>query len=137
MGHTPYGYKIENGVAVIIDEQAEKIRKLYRNYLSGMSLDQAAVEAGIDVFHASAKRLMQNRHYLGDDFYPAIIDQVTFDMAKLEWLNRTKPRQPSQGHAAKPITVPTRFHLLPAKQHFENPKQQAEYLYSLLESEEF
>lgn len=31
MGHTPYGYRIENGCAVIHEEEAAKIRKLYEN----------------------------------------------------------------------------------------------------------
>ena len=38
MGHTPYGYKIENGKAVIDETAAEKLRKLFDNYLNGMSL---------------------------------------------------------------------------------------------------
>lgn len=79
MGHTPYGYRIENGCAVIDEEAAGKIRRLYANYLAGMAQSKAAIEAGIETYHSSAKRLMQNRHYLGDDFYPAIIDQETFD----------------------------------------------------------
>ena len=81
MGHTPYGYSIENGCATIKEDEANKIRKLYENYLSGMALAKAAAAAGIETYHGTAKRLMENRHYLGDDFYPAIIDQVTFDKA--------------------------------------------------------
>ena len=65
MGHTPYGYRIENGCAVIDEEAAGKIRRLYTNYLAGMSQAKAAIEAGIETYHSSAKRLMQNRHYLG------------------------------------------------------------------------
>ena len=75
MGYTPYGYKIENGCAIIDEENADKIRKLYSNYLTGMALAKAASEAGIDTYHGTAKRMMENRHYLGDDFYPAIIDK--------------------------------------------------------------
>ena len=40
-----------------------------------MALAKAAAAAGIETYHGTAKRLMENRHYLGDDFYPAIIDQ--------------------------------------------------------------
>lgn len=47
MGHTPFGYRIENGIAVIDESAAAKLRQLYKNYLSGMSLSKAAVEAGI------------------------------------------------------------------------------------------
>ena len=31
---------------------------------------------------------MENRHYLGDDFYPAIIDQETYDKATAIRLER-------------------------------------------------
>lgn len=40
MGHTPFGYKIENGIAVIDQPAADKLRQLYKNYLSGMSLQR-------------------------------------------------------------------------------------------------
>lgn len=46
-----------------------------------MALAKAAAAAGIETYHGTAKRLMENRHYLGDDFYPAIIDQETYDKA--------------------------------------------------------
>lgn len=72
MGHTPYGYRIENGKAVIDEAAATQVRELYKNYLSGLSLTNAAKEAGLDLLHSGAKRMMRNSHYLGDDFYPAI-----------------------------------------------------------------
>lgn len=58
MGHTPYGYRIEDGRAVIDEEQAERVRKLYRGYLSGLALMPAAKQAGIETWHGSAKRLL-------------------------------------------------------------------------------
>ena len=47
MSHTPFGYRIRKGKAVIDEPAAEKIRQLYKNYLTGMSLENAAKEAGI------------------------------------------------------------------------------------------
>ena len=46
MGHTPYGYRIEEGKAVIDEAAAAQVRELYKNYLSGLSLTNAAKEAG-------------------------------------------------------------------------------------------
>ena len=89
MGHTPLGYRIENGIAVIDEEAADKVRQLYKNYLSGLSLTNAAKEAGINALHAGSKRIMQNKHYLGDDFYPAIIDKETFIAAGREIRRRS------------------------------------------------
>ena len=127
MGHTPYGYSIENGCATIKEDEANKIRKLYENYLSGMALAKAAAAAGIETYHGTAKRLMENRHYLGDDFYPAIIDQETYDKAAAIRLNRKKN--------VESAASPTGFRMAAAEQHYEDPRLQAEYLYSLIESE--
>ena len=84
MGHTPYGYRIEEGKAVIDEAAAAQVRELYKNYLSGLSLTNAAKEAGLELLHSGSKRMMRNKHYLGDDFYPAIIDKESFDAVEAE-----------------------------------------------------
>jgi len=89
MGHTPYGYRIEDGKAVIDEAAAAQVRELYKNYLSGLSLTNAAKEAGLDLLHSGAKRMMRNMHYLGDDFYPAIIDKESFDAVEIELNKRS------------------------------------------------
>ena len=73
MKHTPYGYDIVDGKAVINEEQAEKMRALCENYLSGMSMAGAAKAAGVKASHSNIKKMMHNTRYLGDDFYPAIL----------------------------------------------------------------
>lgn len=136
MGHTPYGYRIKSGCAVINEEEAAKIRNLYENYIAGMAQSKAAIEAGIETYHSSAKRLMQNRHYLGDDFYPAIIDQETYDKAAAIRLERAgKLGRLNRKKNSKPAASPTGFRMAAAEQHYEDPRLQAEYLYSLIESE--
>ena len=47
MGHTPYGYKIVNGRAVI-DRGGAAVKKLYEGYLGGLGLQAAADEAEKD-----------------------------------------------------------------------------------------
>ena len=89
MGHTPYGYRIENGKAVIDESAAEQVRMLYKNYLSGLSLVNATKFAGLNLQHSSAKRMMRNKHYLGDDFYPAIIDKESFIAVEEELSKRS------------------------------------------------
>ena len=68
MKHTPYGYDIVGGAAVINEEQAANLRKLGENYLSGMSFVQAAKDVGLEIKHSGVKRLMQNPRSLGDEF---------------------------------------------------------------------
>ncbi len=42
MGHTPFGYKIENGCAVVDEAAAGQIRQIFQFYLEGDSLATAA-----------------------------------------------------------------------------------------------
>jgi hypothetical protein len=72
MSHTPLGYRIENGKAVIDNKAAEQIKTLYQSYLSGNSLATAAKKAGIKSFHASIGRMLRNARYLGNEYYLSI-----------------------------------------------------------------
>lgn len=136
MAHTPFGYRIRKGKSIIDEPAAEKIRQLYKNYLSGMSMVAAAKEAGIDTYHGTVKRMMENRHYMGDDFYPAIIDVNTFTEAMLERQRRAK-KLGRTNRIKPPVkkTSPTTFTLGTIKEFYDDPAKQAEYLYSLIESE--
>ena len=133
----PYGYKIENGVAAVCEEQAEQLRKIYEGYLSGLSLIGAAKEAGLTMKHTSVKHLMRNAHYLGDDFYPAIIDRKTFDAFEIERQRREAAlgRNKIEKKTVEALPAPTSFYLGQAAQAFSDPYRQAEFLYSLIESE--
>lgn len=136
MGHTPYGYRIENGKAVVNEEQAAQIQTLYEGYLGGLALMEAAKAAGLKLYHGSAKRMMQNRHYLGDDYYPAIISKDIFDAALAEQQKRAKVLgrvfELKEAEAAPPAM---RFTISGVTQKYEDPFKQAEYAYGLIESE--
>lgn len=137
MGHTPFGYRIENGIAVIDEPAAAKLRQLYKNYLSGMSLSTAAAEAGIKTYHGTAKRLMETAHYIGDSFYPAIIDETTYQKAQEERNRRaTALGRNNRQTQRREIQIPTHFHVGEVSAVYDNPVRQAEYLYSLIESED-
>jgi hypothetical protein len=41
MSHIPFGYTIQNGRAVVNEEEAVKIKKLFEAYLSGLSLSRS------------------------------------------------------------------------------------------------
>ena len=129
MGHTPFGYKIDNGIAVIDQPAADKLRQLYKNYLSGMSLSKAASAAGIKTYHGTAKRLMETAHYLGDSFYPAIIDKDTYQKAQEERKRRATAlgRNNKQTQMRK-LQIPTHFHMGEVTVLYDNPVKQAEYL---------
>ena len=136
MENHPFGYSIKNGKAVVDTAKANIIRQFFADYLSGMGLTSAAKKAGFAPYHGSAKRMLTNRCYLGDDFYPAIIDEETFTAAemallkraeKLGRLNKDKPK------VSKPI--PNKFYIIEPAEEKINPLKQAEYLYSLIQVE--
>ena len=137
-GHRPFGYRIENGDAVIVPEEADQILKIYAEYLSGKSFIEAARSAGLTLQHSSVKRILQNKHYLGDEFYPAIIDRETFDAAEAE----RQLRMNIMGRASLKKTnsvkrqVKTRFNMKPMVRQIRDPRERAAYIYSLIESEE-
>ena len=136
MGHTPFGYKIENGCAVVDEAAARQIRQIFQFYLEGDSLTTAAKKAGVISFHGGISRMLKNTHYLGDGYYPAIIDRETFDKAERERMRRAT----ALGRIKKPaeqeeIQIPTVFHTKLVEQTFDDPFLQAEYTYSLIESE--
>jgi len=136
MSHVQYGYRIENGKAVIDEEKAEQVKKLYKAYLSGLAYVPAAEAAGLKLYHTGAKKMMQNKHYLGDDYYPAIIDNDTFDAAEAERVKRqVKLGRVFDDKPAKVSKIATDFKMAKVQMKYDDPFKQAEYVYSLIESE--
>ena len=130
---TPYGYRIKNGTAIIVEEQAENVKKFFENYLSGMALATSAEKAGFKISHSMAKKMIRCKYYLGDEFYPTIIDAHTFQLANAE-LNRRAEKMNRLGKTRrkKPV-IHKNFIMNAPSEHYENPAEQAEYMYSLIE----
>ena len=131
MKHTPYGYDIVGGAAVINEEQAANLRKLCENYLSGMSFVQAAKEVGLEMKHSGVKRLMQNPRYLGDDYYPAILTAEIAQAVETERLRRDALYKGTR-YTKEAVTtvIPTRFAMKRTAPKYQDPIKQAEYAYS-------
>lgn len=136
MSHVPYGYRIENGKAVLDEEKAEQVKKLYKGYLSGLAYVPAAEAAGLNIYPTGAKKMMQNKRYLGDDYYPAIIDNDTFEAAEAERVKRqVKLGRVFDDKPTKVSKVATGFKMPKVQMKYDDPFKQAEYVYSLIESE--
>lgn len=134
MGHTPYGYKIVNGMAVIDEIEGAAVRKLYEGYLSGLGLQAAADEAGIPVNHCQAKRMMLNKKYLGTDYYPALVSEDIMEQVKAELTRRAgKLGRVFEAKEQDLPIVPTRFQFGKEEMSFDNPFLQAQYMYELIE----
>ena len=136
MSHTPFGYTIVNGKAVVDALAADQVKALFQAYLSGDALATAAQKAGILTSHAAIGKMLRNVRYLGDDYYPAIIDPATFEAAETERIRRAEklgrifePKEKNE------VVYPIAFHIKEGAEHFDDPFQQAEYAYSRIESE--
>ena len=136
MKHTPYGYKIVGGKAVVDEEKAENLKKIIDAYLSGMSLAAAAETVGLKMSHCGVKRMIQNPKYLGDSFYPAILSEETACRIEEERLKRAK--QLGRDKKAKKsfglVLIETEFTSPKAEPKYDDPVLQAQYAYSLIES---
>lgn len=136
MAHIPYGYKIQDGKAVIDLVETSQLKELFNLYLSGLSMNNASEKSGIKCYHATVAKMLTNKTYLGGEYYPKIIDKDIFEQASAEKLRRAK----KLGRVRDDIpreerTKRYKFTMNTAEQLYEDPFKQAEYAYSLVESE--
>lgn len=136
MGHTPYGYRIEEGKAVVDEEKASKVREFFNVYISGLALAVAAEKVGLKMCHSSAGKMMRNKRYLGDDYYPAIIDQEIFDKAERVRVEKARALGRVREVVEKPKSeYSMKFTISKVEQKYTGPFKQAEYAYSMIERE--
>lgn len=126
-----YGYRIENGIAVIDEQEVAVIIGIFNGYLSGMSLTAAAKNAGQPMVHSRVKNIIKRTCYAGDDFYPAIVSKQTLARANAELIRRADKHCKGNRRKAPPIFK--EFTLSVPAMQFEDPLRQAEYVYSLIE----
>lgn len=106
--HTPLGYRIQNGKAEIEPEAAGLVREIFTAYLGGTSTYRIAkdfTQRGIlnashkpSWNHGSIGKILENQKYLGDDFYPSLIERSIFEQVQ----DRRKQRVKDLGRAAQP-----------------------------------
>ena len=85
----PLGYKIVDGKVIIDEEKVAVIKKMFEDYQNGLSLHAIAKEliaTGVlnannkpNWNHGSVGKILQNIKYVGDEFYPQMIDKETFE----------------------------------------------------------
>ena len=138
MAYIPYGYKIQEGVVTVDERAAGQVKVFFEKYISGLSLTVAGEQAGIDKTHSVMGRILKNVNYLGNDTYPAIIDKEIFDKAEEVRDKRAKDLGRVVELAAFTSPPPKeRFTMKKADNKMPvDPFERAEYLYSLIESEE-
>lgn len=106
--HTPLGYQIQNGKAEIEPETAELVKEVFNAYLAGTSTYRIAkdfTQRGIlnashkpSWNHGSIGKILENQKYLGDEFYPPLIERSIFEQVQSRRIQRVK----DLGRAAQP-----------------------------------
>ena len=126
-----YGYKIINGKAVIDEQEAGVIVNIFNGYISGLSMKAAAANAGVPMQHSTVKRILMQDIYVGTDYYPANISRETFAKANGRRIHRANQHSCEKRYTAPPIHKA--FEMAAVETHFDDPAEQAEYIYSLIE----
>ncbi|MBR5091718.1 MAG: recombinase family protein [Ruminiclostridium sp.] len=104
----PFGYMMRGGKYIADPAESEAVRQIFEMYLNGMSLKSIVAEIAVP-YNANkplwnknmVSRILENKRYLGDDTYPQIIDQDTFDRA-----NAIKTEK---GKTALPVDNKTKY----------------------------
>ena len=88
----PFGYRMEKGAIVCEQTEAEAVKHIFSLYLNGQSLSQITVEmtrCGPRYHREKAewnknmvKRILENRHYQGDELYPGIVTKEIFTLVQ-------------------------------------------------------
>lgn len=86
-GKTPIGYRIQNKRLVIVPEDAEIVRKIFKRYSQIGSLNDTtryAQSLGYQIQKQNLKWMLKNRKYIGEhrgniNYCPPIIDQELFE----------------------------------------------------------
>lgn len=83
----PYGYTYAEGRIILHPQESEIVREVCQDYLSGQSmlwiaqgLNNRMIEYMVGVYgwnKARIKRIIEDKRYLGDEKYPAIINRET------------------------------------------------------------
>lgn len=88
----PFGYKIENGKICLHPAESKTVNEIFTDYMNGQSLLQIAkslnnrqveyIPETVGWNKARLKRIIEDIRYLGNDGFPAIIEQTVFDKAQ-------------------------------------------------------
>jgi len=136
MAHTPFGYRIVSGKVFVNKQEAEQLKTLFKAYLSGLSLPNAGKKANINRTHSGITRLLTDERYLGNEVFPALITKEVFERAQQERYKRAKKLGRLNRKKKEERFQPSyEFLIAEIEKEYENPIKQAEYVYSLIQSE--
>ena len=85
--HMPIGYKVVDGKITICEEQRKIVEQIFTDYDSGVAAGRIAqnlkgrnicnAKGKVSWTHASIGRILENPSYLGTEYYPQLIGEVS------------------------------------------------------------
>lgn len=136
MAHTPFGYQIVSGKVFVNEQEAEQLKTLFKAYVSGLSMPNAGKKANINRTHSGITRLLTDERYLGNEIFPALISKEVFERAQQERYKRAKKLGRLNRKKKEERFQPSyEFFITEIEKEYDNPIKQAEYVYSLIQSE--
>lgn len=100
-----FGYKLELGRLIILEEEAQIVKQVFNDYLGGKSLANIATElqerkieymTGCwDWNKNRVSRIIENRKYIGANGYPVIISEISFNQANLQKSSKSTTKENS------------------------------------------
>ena len=113
----PYGYKMENGVLLVNEEEAEQVRRIFEMRVNDMgvyAIGKMLYEEQIPFFSDTrdkavkkASAILYKPIYTGAKGYPAIVDKDTFD--KVQAMKPQAFRKPKNEEVAEIETEEYQF----------------------------
>ena len=80
----PFGYHMVNGEITTKPDEVLAVLTIFSDYIAGLSLNQIAAKQEVPYYEGvkwnknNVKRILENRKYLGEDGYPKLIDEATY-----------------------------------------------------------
>lgn len=112
--HMPLGYRIVDGRAETVPEEAEIVKTVFQEYLNGVStyrIAKSLTEQGVlnashkpSWNHATVGKMLENAKYMGDDFHPPLIDRTRFEQVRC----KRREKAESLGRTAQPNSFANR-----------------------------
>lgn len=123
----PYGYYFTKGCIAIQPQEQAIVTEIYDGYLSGKSLLNVSAELNAQNIEfmpgivgwnkARLKRILEDERYLGNDAYPSIITQETYDAVQEIKDARNTQKGVDRKADIFQITVPVRCPVCGSEMH--------------------
>ena len=114
--YMPFGYYVKEGAVTVKTEEADVIKLIFTQYVSGMSLKKIAEMLTLEKVEFLPQqylwnknrvaRIIEDSRYTGTDVYEAIIDTETFETAQEMKLSRNTQADHDRSRVISSSVVP-------------------------------